>query len=140
MKVKIKKLNENVNIPVYAKNGDAGLDFIATKIIKEDDNSITYGTDLSIEIPFGYVGLVFPRSSIRNYNLMLSNSVGVIDSGYRGEIMVTLKKIRTIENKYNIGDKIFQMIILPYPMIEFEISDNLSDTERGDGSFGHSGK
>lgn len=71
---------------------------------------------------------------------MLSNSVGVIDSGYRGEIMVTLKKIRTIENKYNIGDKIFQMIILPYPMIEFEISDNLSDTERGNGSFGHSGK
>lgn len=140
MNVKIKKLSENAKIPIYAKNGDAGLDFTATKVIKEDENNITYGTDLSVEIPDGYVGLVFPRSSIRNYNISLSNSVGVIDSGYRGEIMVTFKKTNGIESKYNLGDRIFQMIILPYPSIEFEVSDNLSDTERGDNGFGHSGK
>ena len=75
MKVKLKKLNENVKLPVYAKTGDAGLDIKATRIESENNYSITYGTDLCIEIPFGYVGLVFPRSSVRNYDLILSNCV-----------------------------------------------------------------
>ena len=76
MQIKIKKHSENVKIPAYAKDGDAGLDFYSTKILSEDDNQITYGTDISIEIPKDYVGLAFPRSSIRNYDLQLSNSVG----------------------------------------------------------------
>ena len=140
MKVKLKKLNENVKLPVYAKTGDAGLDIKATRIESENNYSITYGTDLCIEIPFGYVGLVFPRSSVRNYDLILSNCVGVIDSGYRGEIMATFKKTKLDGMYYDVDDKIMQIIILPYPSIEFEFTDELSETERGEGGFGHTGK
>lgn len=140
MKVKLKKLNENVKLPVYAKTGDAGLDIKATRIESENDYSITYGTDLCIEIPFGYVGLIFPRSSIRNYDLVLSNCVGVVDSGYRGEIMATFKKTKLDGMYYDVDDKIMQIIILPYPSIEFEFTDELSETERGKGGFGHTGK
>lgn len=140
MKVKLKKLNENVKLPVYAKTGDAGLDIKATRIESENNYSITYGTDLCIEIPFGYVGLIFPRSSIRNYDLVLSNCVGVVDSGYRGEIMATFKKTKLDGMYYDVDDKIMQIIILPYPSIEFEFTDELSETERGKGGFGHTGK
>ena len=84
MKVRIKKLSPTAVIPTYAKVGDAGMDMVATRIINETLDSITYGTDIAMEIPNGFVGLVFPRSSIRKTNLHLSNSVGVIDSGYRG--------------------------------------------------------
>lgn len=140
MKVKLKKLNENVKLPVYAKTGDAGLDIKATRIENENNYSITYGTDLCIEIPFGYVGLIFPRSSIRNYDLVLSNCVGVVDSGYRGEIMATFKKTKLDGMYYDVDDKIMQIIILPYPSIEFEFVDELSETERGKGGFGHTGK
>lgn len=140
MKVKLKKLNENVKLPVYAKTGDAGLDIKATRIENENNYSITYGTDLCIEIPFGYVGLIFPRSSIRNYDLALSNCVGVVDSGYRGEIMATFKKTKLDGMYYDVDDKVMQIIILPYPSIEFEFVDELSETERGKGGFGHTGK
>ena len=140
MKVKLKKLNENVKLPVYAKTGDAGLDIKATRIESENDYSITYGTELCIEIPFGYVGLIFPRSSIRNYDLVLSNCVGVVDSGYRGEIMATFKKTKLDGMYYDVDDKVMQIIILPYPSIEFEFTDELSETERGKGGFGHTGK
>lgn len=141
MKVKIKKLHPDAVIPTYAKSGDAGMDFVATKVISEETYSITYGTDIAMEIPEGFVGLVFPRSSIRKYELNLSNSVGVIDSGYRGELQATFRKTHGDSSEtYNVGDKIFQMIIIPYPQIQFEETDELSDTERGEGGFGSSGK
>ena len=141
MKVKIKKLHPLAVIPTYAKSGDAGMDFVATKVISEETYSITYGTDIAMEIPEGFVGLVFPRSSIRKYELNLSNSVGVIDSGYRGELQATFRKTHgDASETYNVGDKIFQMIIIPYPQIKFEESDELSDTERGEGGFGSTGK
>ena len=79
MKVKVKKLDPNAVIPKYAKLGDAGLDLTAVSIISDDPFQITYGTGLAIEIPEDYVGLLFPRSSIRKMELQLSNSVGVID-------------------------------------------------------------
>ena len=91
MQVKIKKLSPQAVIPTYAKEGDAGIDLVATSI-KFDGTQITYGTGLAMEIPEGFVGLVFPRSSIRKTDLSLSNSVGVIDSGYRGEIQATFNQ------------------------------------------------
>lgn len=139
LKVKIKKLHQNAVIPTYAKKGDAGLDLVATEIISETNEQISYGTGISVEIPLGYVGLVFPRSSIKKYDLQLSNSVGVIDSGYRGEIQATFNKIHQQLNKYNIGDRIAQLIILPYPQINFIEVDNLSESERGNGGFGSTG-
>ena len=138
MKVRIKKLSENAVIPTYAKEGDAGMDLVATRIINERLDSITYGTDIALEIPEGFVGLIFPRSSIRKTDLILSNSVGVIDSGYRGEIQATFK--RSGVYAYAVGDRGAQIMIIPHPPIEFEEVDELSDTERGDGGFGSTGK
>lgn len=140
MQVKIKKLHNNAVIPQYAKAGDAGMDLVATEVIDGYGFSVTYGTGLAMEIPEGFVGLVFPRSSIRKYDLSLTNCVGVIDSGYRGEIQATFRKEAGIPSKrYEVGDKIAQMIILPYPSIQFIETDELSDTERGEGGFGSTG-
>ncbi len=142
MEVKIKKLDKNAIIPKYAKNGDAGMDLTATSKWYDDDNNVCYGTGIAMEIPKGYVGLVFPRSSNAKQDLILSNSVGVIDSGYRGEITVKFKIVegRPLAKDYNIGDRVCQIIIIPYPNIEFvEVSD-LSKTDRGDGGYGSSGK
>jgi len=94
MKVKIKKLHPNAVIPKYAKEGDVGLDLVATEVYEDSEDRITYGTGVAIEIPEAYLGLLMPRSSVRNYDLILSNSVGLSDSGYRGEIMVTFKKTK----------------------------------------------
>lgn len=144
MKVKIKKLHPDAVIPTYAKNGDAGMDLVSITIISETPSQITYGFGIALEIPEGFVGLVFPRSSVRKTRLQLSNSVGVIDSGYRGELQATFNKITTtIENQkndYKVGDRVAQIMIIPYPQIQFEETEELSDTERGDGGFGSTGK
>lgn len=139
MKVKIKRLHPKAVIPSYAKAGDAGLDLIATSIIASDKEQVTYGTGIAVEIPEGHVGLVFPRSSIRKYEQYLSNSVGVIDSGYRGEIQATFNSRYYADVKYQVGDKIAQLMIIPYPQVEFEEVQELSSTERGDGGFGSTG-
>ena len=140
MFVKIKKLHNNAVVPQYAKAGDAGMDLVATEVTDGYGFTVTYGTGLAMEIPEGFVGLVFPRSSIRKYDISLTNCVGVIDSGYRGEIQATFRKEAGIPSKrYDVGDKIAQMIILPYPSIQFIETDELSDTERGEGGFGSTG-
>lgn len=138
MKVNIKKLVWNAQIPKYAHETDAGLDLVAVSRDVDDDDICVYGTGLSVEIPEGYVGLIFSRSSISNYNLYLSNSVGVIDSGYRGEILLKFKK--TGPTIYQIGDKIGQLIILPYPKIEFIETHNLSTSDRNENGFGSTGQ
>ena len=144
--VKVKKLNKNAVIPKYAKDGDAGMDLVATSIISNTTFDVTYGTGIAMEIPKGYVGLVFPRSSIRKTDLSLTDCVGVIDSGYRGEIQATFKKvfgkndIRIDEMDYKVGDRIAQIMIIPYPSVTFIESDELSDSERGEGGFGSTGK
>lgn len=143
LKIKIKKLSENAVIPSYAKIGDAGMDLTAVSRSEISKNYIiTYGTGLSIEIPEGYVGLIFPRSSIYKQDLSLTNSVGVVDSGYRGEIMFKFSVLEneTNANIYQIGDRIGQLIIIPYPQIEFEEVSELGLTQRGEGGFGSSGK
>jgi len=141
--VKVKKLHPNAVIPKYAKDGDAGMDLVATSILSETTTDVTYGTGISMEIPKGYVGLVFPRSSIRKYDLSLSNCVGVIDSGYRGELQATFKKTNWLKggesDKYQIGDRIVQIMIVPYPSVTFVEVDELSQTDRGEGGFGSTG-
>ena len=139
IKVRFKKLHTESIIPSYAKPGDAGMDLTATSIIDEAFQ-VTYGTGIAVEIPEGYVGLIFPRSSIRKYQLQLSNSVGVIDSGYRGEIQFTFNKTGGVPSKkYEVGDRIGQLIIMPFPTIIPIESNDLSDSERGTGGFGSTG-
>ena len=144
MLVKIKKLNPKAVIPSYSKPGDAGMDLTITSIISENSLDISYGFGIAVEIPEGFVGLVFPRSSIRKTDLILSNSVGVIDSGYRGELQATFNKITTtIENQkndYKVGDRVCQIMIIPHPDVTFIETDELSSSERGEGGFGSTGK
>jgi dUTP pyrophosphatase len=140
MKIKFKKLHSEAVTPTYSKRGDAGLDLTAVSEEWNEDNSIvTYGTGLAIEIPEGYVGLLFPRSSVFKTSLNLSNSVGILDSGYRGEIMF---KYRYLEEGmvYDVKDRVGQLLILPYPSIELEEAEELSSTERGEGGYGSTGK
>lgn len=139
MKVRIKQLHADAVIPKYAKESDAGLDLTATSIIDEDENRIVYGTGIAMEIPDGFVGLVYPRSSIRKYDLLLTNSVGVIDAGYRGEIQATFLKTAFAGSFYQVGDRIAQIIIMAYPTIEFQQVDELTQSERGTGGHGSSG-
>ena len=141
MKVKIKKLHPLAVIPTYAKSGDAGMDLIATEIISETSNQITYGLGIALEIPDGFVGLIFPRSSIRNTELILSNSVGVIDAGYRGELQATFVKTNGLDSlAYKVGDRVCQLIIVPHPIVEWTEVNELNNTERGAGGFGSTGK
>ena len=95
-----------------------------------------------MEIPEGYVGLIFPRSSVTNKDLMLKNSVGIIDSSYRGMISFRFNNVSSDDRTaqiYTIGDRVGQMMILPVPTVEFEQVDELSSTERGEGGYGSSG-
>ena len=139
--VKVKKLNDKAYIPTYSKLGDAGMDLTITSIIENTSFSVTYGFGIAMEIPKQYVGLIFPRSSVRNQELILSNCVGVIDSGYRGELQATFKKTNGLDSiKYNVGDRGAQIMILPYPKIYMAEVPELSDTDRGTGGFGSTGK
>jgi dUTP pyrophosphatase len=139
--VKVKKLSDNAVIPSYSKVGDAGMDLTITREIENTSFSVSYGFGISMEIPKNFVGLVFPRSSVRNQDLILSNCVGVIDSGYRGELQATFKKTNGLDSvKYKVGDRGAQIIILPYPQVKMVESTELSETERGTGGFGSTGQ
>jgi len=141
MKVKIKKVHPDAVIPQYAKESDAGLDLVATSIKENTTFQITYGLGIALEIPEGFVGLVFPRSSIRNTELTLSNSVGVIDSGYRGELQATFNKSNGLDSiSYKVGERVCQIMIIPHPIIELIEVDELSESARGAGGFGSTGK
>lgn len=153
MKVNIKLLSPEAVVPKYGRTGDCGLDLVATSVT-ETEMYIEYGTSLAIEIPSGFVGLIYPRSSLSNYDLILANHVGVIDSNFRGEIKFRFKKSKKKDlfvsniglvdlnecKYYKIGDRIGQIIIQEIPDIEFTIVEELSDSNRGNGAYGSSGK
>lgn len=141
--VNVKKLVPEAIIPSYAKPGDAGMDVTATSV-NVADGYIEYGTGLAFEVPEGYVMLIFPRSSVSKYDLSLANAVGVLDSQYRGELKLRFKRTLNLSGNpsqvYNVGDRVGQVIILPYPTVQMNEVDALSETERGEGGFGSTGK
>ena len=148
-KIKVKKLCDGAVLPSYAHVSDAGMDLVAVSKEYDSDGNVVYGTGLAFEIPDGYVGLLFPRSSNAKKDLLLSNSVGVLDSGYRGEVTFKFRlfepnRIGMLEHnrgkEYQIGDRIGQMIVLPYPRVEFEEVSELSESDRGTGGYGSTGK
>ena len=176
LQVKIKKLHPDAVIPSYAHETDCGMDLTAVSKTFDEYGNVVYGFGLAFEIPEGYAGFIFPRSSNHKSGLLLTNSVGIVDSCYRGEVtakfasryaMIRPKKLvdkikmffetkksfkKAIFNdiytnpcldknaNYNIGDRVAQMVILPYPKVEFVEVDELSDTERGTGGYGSTGK
>ena len=143
MKIRIKKLDEKAILPTYGTEYSAGADLYAlldaTVEIKPHETLFIH-TGISVEIPEGYCGLVFARSSMgAKRGLAPANKVGVIDADYRGEIMVALHNhsdnIATVDN----GERIAQLAIVPFLKAEFEEADDLSDTVRGAGGFGSTG-
>jgi dUTP pyrophosphatase len=144
MKVKFKKLTPKAVTPSYAKDGDAGMDITCIGYqIDKDNNYIEYFTGLAFEIPEGHVGLLFPRSSISKTDLRLANCVGVVDSGYRGEITFRYKFKKDAFfaslKRYQEGDRIGQLVIMPYPKIQLEEMGELAESERGVGGYGSTG-
>ena len=144
MKVFFKKLNDRATVPSYGSVSSAGADLYSAE---EGDVSVLPGkaalihTGIAAEIPEGYVGLVFARSGLAvKRGLAPSNKVGVIDADYRGEIMVSLFNQSDAEQTVERGERIAQLVITPYLHAEFEETDQLSDTERGAGGFGSTGR
>ena len=146
VRVNIKKLHPDAVIPTYAKPGDAGMDLVAVDVkehvdsLTDETTKIIVDSGLSFEIPEGFVGLVFPRSSIQSTGLRLTNCVGVIDSGYRGPVRAIFDIKDSSLSYYQKGDRFAQIMILPYPQVVFVESEELSETERGSGGFGSTGK
>ena len=142
MEIKFKKIKETAKAPERAHDSDAGFDLFCNGFnYPPSIDSMLFveaSTGIAIEIPDGYVGLVFPRSSISNTKHMLRNSVGVIDSGYRGEIKLRFS-IDDSDKKYRIGDKIGQIVFLKLPEVSLVESTDLSSSDRSTGSFGSTG-
>lgn len=145
MKVNIKKLHHNAIIPNYATDGSAAFDLYAATAENSDiidfyddkEWAAEFGTGLAFEVPEGHVMLVFSRSGHGfNYGASLVNSVGVIDSDYRGEVKVKLDALIPA----TVGYRIAQAIILPIPRITFQETDELTTTERGTNGFGSTGR
>jgi dUTP pyrophosphatase len=153
IKVLVKKMHPDSKLPTYSKPGDAAMDVYAHSVKSAENNKdpyMEYDTGIAVKIPEGYVGLIFPRSSISKTPYMLANGVGVVDSGYTGSIKLRYKLDATLIEHgslgnveveyYDIGDRIGQLMILPFPTVELEEVKELPSTERGDGGFGSSGK
>ena len=140
----IKKLNENARIPTYGSEFAAGADLYAcldNDITIEPAQTVLIHTGLAMQIPEGLVGLIYARSGLASKKgLAPANKVGVIDSDYRGEIMVALHNHGTIPQTISDGERIAQIVFAPYYAAEFSVVDELDDTTRGAGGFGSTGK
>lgn len=140
--IKVKLLKENAKVPAYGSAGAACFDFYATEsLIVPSNGSCVFGTGISMEIPEGKALMIYPRSGLAfKYDIRLSNCTAVIDSDFRGEIMIKLISDSQGGLMIDAGDRIAQGMIVDAPRHEFEVVDELSDTERGNGGFGSTGK
>lgn len=143
VEVKIQLVNPDAKLPVYAHPTDAGADIYSVEDVKINpgDTKIIH-TGIKVAIPTGYAIFIYPRSGLSlNTNLRIANSVGVVDSDYRGEVGVIMTNIgKAATETIKKGDKIAQMVITPVPMIKWAETNNLEDTERGEGGFGSTDK
>lgn len=144
MQLKLMKLSENAKIPTYASKASAGADLYALtdgEVTFQSGETKLIHTGIALEIPQGYVGLIYARSGLATKRgLAPANKVGVIDSDYRGEIMVALHNHSAIPQSIENGERIAQLVIAPYLNAEFLQVEALCETERGEGGFGSTGK
>ena len=135
--VKIRKVHPDAVIPFRAHATDAGMDVTAISMEMTEDY-VEYDTGLQFQLPEGYAMLIFPRSSNSKKDLLLCNSVGILDAGYTGNLKLRFKLTTEgyTEKIYNPGDKVGQIMIIPYPEINFIETEVFNETERGDGGFG----
>jgi len=143
MTLKIKRLDENAVLPIRAHEGDAGIDLTCLTITQEINECgqliLIYHSGIAVEIPEGYVGLLFPRSSVANKSLTLTNCVGIIDSGYRGEVMAKFRSTTDVVPAiYKPGERFAQLVLVKLPEFDIEEVAELSNTERGENGYGSS--
>ena len=144
MTVRIKKLSEGATIPTYGTDFSAGADLYNltdAAVTVEPHKTVLIKTGLAVEIPEGYCGLIFARSGLATKRgLAPANKVGVIDADYRGEVMVALHNHTDLPQTVEAGERVAQLAILPFLKAEFEVAEELSETVRGEGGFGSTGK
>lgn len=140
MKIRFKKLHPTAFMPKRATDGAAGFDLTAVSQTWKDGGKVHYDTGIAVEIPAGYVGLVFQRSSVHKTGLSLCNAVGVIDADYRGSITFVFRVGYGGCSPYKVGDRIGQIVFVPIPDVELIEADELSETARGEGGYGSTGK
>ena len=138
MYLRVKKLHDDAVVPSSSHKGDAGIDLVAISL-KKTEEYWEYSTGLAFEIPCYMVGLIFPRSSISDTHHFLRNSVGVIDSGYRGEIKLRMS-VPDNDQCYKVGDRVGQLIVIDCPLPKIIEVEELEDSERGEGGFGSTGQ
>lgn len=139
--IKIKKLDKNVQLPKQGTQGAAGIDFYLPQPVRfwpKRSKKVPLG--VAVEIPEGYVMLLIPRSSTWKTPLRMPNSVGVIDSDYRGEVCALLRNTSIFTTKADIGERLVQGVIVPVPSVQIKEVDELSETSRGVGGLGSTGK
>lgn len=140
MKLKFKKLHENAQTPKYATTGSAAFDLHSIEAMTLYPNQVTkIRTGLSVELPEGTYGAIAPRSGLASKGITVYNAPGIVDADYRGEVCVLLLNITEDRIKINVGDRIVQMLVLPYIKVEMEDTESLSETVRGTSGFGSSG-
>ena len=144
MTIKIKKLTENAIIPTRGSKYAAGVDLYACidkPIEIQPHETVKIGTGLAMELPTGYFGAIFARSGLATkQGLRPANCVGCCDSDYRGDYIVPLHNDTDITQTVIPNERIAQLVIMPYLPVDFTEVDELTETERGDGGFGHTGK
>ena len=143
MKIRIKKLNENATLPTYGSEFAAGADLynLDTPVTVNPHETVLVHTGLSVEIPEGYAGLIYARSGLASKRgLAPANKVGVVDADYRGEVMVALHNHSEIPATVDAHERIAQLVVTPFLKVEYELADELSDTVRGEGGFGSTGR
>ncbi len=142
--VRLKKLNKTASIPTYGTEFSAGADLYAcleNAVTIKPGETYLVKTGIAMEVPVGYAGLIYARSGLASKKgLAPANKVGVVDSDYRGEVMVALHNHGTVEAMVEPGERIAQMVITPYLVAEYMEVDQLEDTLRGVGGFGSTGQ
>nr|DAY24822.1 MAG TPA: dUTPase [Caudoviricetes sp.] len=139
--IKIKKLSKNVELPKQSTQGAAGMDFYLPQPVRfEPNRSKKVPLGVAVEIPEGYVMLLIPRSSMWTTPLRMPNSVGVIDSDYRGEVCALLQNTHHLAWTAEAGERLVQGVIVPVPEVQIQEVEELSETSRGVGGFGSTGK
>ena len=142
--MRVKKLRENAMIPTYGSAEAAGADLYAcleAEVTIEAGKTLFVPTGIAMEVPKGYAGLIYARSSLGSKRgLAPANKVGVIDSDYRGEVMVALHNHGTVDQTIAHGERVAQLLVTPVLAPAFEVCDDLTDTDRGAGGFGSTGK
>lgn len=142
MNVKLLKIKQNAVVPTYGSPDSAGADLYSADetLVIEPNETVMVHTGIAIELPKGYAGLIYARSGLASKRgLAPANKVGVIDPDYRGEIMVALHNHSSLPQTVEAGERIAQLVVTPFIQADFEVSDTLSDTERGAGGFGSTG-